>query len=276
MQDRFSQMEDMVQVSLCSTSAATLITSTSRANYLLSVPIDVPVHAEAAMGLASLSVPRSWYNVTSSTNAINLNGVTYTVLPGSYGASGLASTLTTALAPVPASVTYNSTLMAFVFTSAVPLTLDAALTTMRRAIGFSVSQGPSTTLTSDTSIDLAGTRSIHLVFDNMNSTLRESFTGGGTSSTIDVIPVTVQSGSILNYISSQIRWLPIRGGMTISEITVSILDDEGNLLDLRGANYELCFAVRMRMLPADPAAAHRPSEGPSVSLGDTVQYSHMR
>lgn len=275
MQDRFSQMEEMVQVSLCSTSASSLIQSTSRASYLLSVPIDVPVHAEAAMGLASLSVPRSWYNVTSSTNSIRLNGVTYQVAPGSYGATGLATALTTALSAIPASVTYNSTLMGFTITAAVPITLDATLSTMRRAIGFSTSQGPSTTLQSDTSIDLAGTRSIHLVFDNMNSTLRESFTGGATSSTIDVIPVTVQSGSILNYISSTIRWLPIRGGMTISEITVSILDDEGNLLDLRGANYELCFAVRMRMLPADPAAAHR-SEGPSLSLGDTVQYSHMR
>jgi hypothetical protein len=238
-----TQRETIVQASLSSTSGVQE-SGTSVVSFVLQNPISLPPHSQGAIALVNMSVPRSWYNVTAATNTLTLNGVDYTVSPANYGATSLASALTAALSTVPVTVTYSSLTLGFVFTSAIPISITYATTTMWKQLGVASDLGPATTLQSDRAIDLAGTRSIHITMTNLPSTLRESFAGGSMGSTLDVVPVTVQAGSIVNFVSQQLRWTPLQNGWTLSSTTVSMLDDSGQLLDLRGADWELTLAVR--------------------------------
>jgi len=269
-------MEEIVQVSLSSQSASTAIVGTQRVSFLLNNPVQIPLESHATVGLSNMSIPRAWYNVTATTNDIVVNSVLYSITPGNYSATSLATALTTALSPLSVTVTYNVTLLGFTFACASPITITFAGTSMARQLGISQTLGPALQLVSDVAIDLAGTRSIHVVIDNMNSTLRESYLAGSYSSTLDVVPVTVQAGSIVNYISQVIKWIPIRVGASISEIIVSIVDDNGDLLDLRGAHYELTIAFRIKRFSASPDRMMQPIDAPSMTLGDIVETGHMR
>jgi len=211
------------------------------------------------------------YNVTETTNTISVNSTSFTVTPGNYGATSLASALTTALSSQSVTVTYSSLLLGFVFTASYPITIQYAGTTMSKQLGISQDLGPWTSLQSNIAIDLAGTRSIHIVMTNLPSTLRESFAGGSMGSTLDVVPVTTQAGSIVNFVSQQLRWMPLANGWTLSATTVSMLDDNGQLLDLRGANWELTLAIREFPPENEPelaAAAEMRPAGYEVTEGD--------
>lgn len=176
-------------------------------------------------------------------NTIHINGFDYSVTPGSYGATALATALTAAMSAIPATCTYNSTRLTFVITSAVILNYSVANSSIARTIGFTVDK-VGVSLESDAAIDLAGTRAVHLAAYGLPTTTRESFMGGSISPVLDTFPVTVASGYVMTIINPSPRTIEMPAGTTLSELTLALLDDQGDEIDLRGSHWTVSIIVR--------------------------------
>lgn len=250
-----------------------LLNSTSRVRFTLSSQIDIPTHADTQLGVTSISIARSWWTTTAANNTIHINGFDYSVAPGSYGASTLATALTAAMAAIPATCTYNSTRLTFVITSAVVLNYSAANSSIARTIGFTVDK-TGVSLESDSAIDLAGTRAVHLAAYGLPTTTRESFLGGSISPVLDTFPVTVASGFVMTIINPSPRTIEVPAGGILSELTLALLDDEGEEIDLRGSHWTVSLLVRSVYFDSDTSVGMEAM--PQAHIAEIAEQSNVQ
>jgi hypothetical protein len=152
-----------------------------------------------------IHLPYSWYNVTSASNAIRINGTnTASITPGQYNASSLASALQTALQVVDAtftvtfsSITNNFTIarsMAFV------MNLSSPLFTMKRTLGFNakVDTASATSQNSDSVVFMQNGNSISLHSDILSKAL-DNHHSDNRDEYVMSIPVDANPGDLIGY-----------------------------------------------------------------------------
>ena len=76
-----------------------------------------------------MTIPNSEYNIDNTNNTLVINGTSYVLLVGNYGANSLASEINSVIYGTDVSVAYESTTLDFTFTgTATPFTIGAAST----------------------------------------------------------------------------------------------------------------------------------------------------
>ena len=238
-------------------------------------PLVVPRLYNCYLSIAHASVPITWYNVPSGSNTLVFKyqvkaentprTFTFTVPPGNYSATELASVCTWSgtLAGTTTSLTFtciyqeNTQTYQFMFGPNSQLSFFALTpSTLALTMGFSTPQtnqygvsvfptftgtsGSSpftdsnykyfTLSTSDQCADLSAVRNIHV---NTNYKVRQFSSG---TNTLDIIPVTQGFGSIMNYngaFSAQMY------DNVIGDIVVSFTDDNGVPVNFNGVGWSL-------------------------------------
>lgn len=189
-------------------------------------------------------LPYSWYNITSNTNAIVINGGTsVTVTPGSYSASSLASALQTSLQLVDATftVTFSTTTLKFTIARSTNFVLNLSNSgfTMKRQLGFrsTSNTGSSTSHTSDSVVNLQNGNSVYL-HSNVLSMAQDNKISDSRNEFVLSIPIDKNPGELIVYKPYRSTYL-FKDAFDINAMTLYLKDADQNNIDLNGVDWEI-------------------------------------
>jgi hypothetical protein len=225
---------------LHSNDAVVSITDAEKIFYL-NEAITAPAGYRLIIGLTNFTMPNSMYNVTSNNNTIVLSGIAYEIDEGNYSADALASSLTDVLDDA-GSVAFNNSDNKYVFTFADPETIDEA-TTLTRQLGLTgqLPTDPAATSYSANGIcDLGGTTNIYIRIRNL--TMNNIDSRGQTNNIIASIVNNTNYGGYIFFVPPEVLYYQITE-QNISHLDIELTDQEGNLLQMNGANFNLTLTV---------------------------------
>lgn len=211
--------------------------------FYLNEAISAPSGYRLLIGLTNLTMPNSMYNVTSTSNTIVISGVTYTVSAGNYSADSLATAISTAISSVGScAFDSNNDNNKFVFTfTAGSKTIDEE-TTLTRQLGLT-GQLPTSSAGSYSALgicDLGGVTNIYIRLRNL--TMNNIDSRGQTNNIIaSVVNNTNYSGYIF-FVPPEVLYYQITEQI-ISHLDIELTDQEGKILEMNGANYNLTLTV---------------------------------
>ena len=187
-------------------------------------------------------MPNSMFNVTANNNIIVVSGVTYTIDVGNYSAESLATAVGAALGAV-GSVAFDDTNNnnKYIFTFVGNETIDAG-TTITRQLGLT-GQLPTTAATtySATGIcDLGGTTNIYIRLRNL--TMNNIDSRGQTNNIIASIVNNTNYGGYIFFVPPEVLYYQITE-QNISHLDIELTDQEGKLLEMNGANFNLTLTI---------------------------------
>ena len=243
---------------------ATQLSGTGSVVFSLSQPIQMAQRTSSLVALSNAQIPRSWTVVNSTNNLLagstSLGGAfSLTLTHGNYTPQQLASHINSVSASL-LTVTYSSitNLFSIVATAGGTVTYDAGASTTNSLLGLTATV-TAATVTSDSTADLLGFRSVR-VCTNLPTQARDTRIGGGISNVLERVPVNQPPQGLISYTPVPPHWARIFD-LKIDELHIQLLDEESNVIDMRGAHWEITLLVR--------------SEGstwePGVSLTETLQ-----
>jgi hypothetical protein len=210
--------------------------------FYLNEAIIAPSGYRLIIGLTNMTMPNSMFNVTSNNNIIVVSGITYTITVGNYSAESLATSLDAALGAV-GTVAFDDTNNnnKYIFTFVGSETIDAG-TTLTRQLGLT-GQLPTTAATtySATGIcDLGGTTNIYIRLRNL--TMNNIDSRGQTNNIIASIVNNTNYGGYIFFVPPEVLYYQITE-QNISHLDIELTDQEGKLLEMNGANFNLTLTV---------------------------------
>lgn len=208
--------------------------------FYLNEAIVAPAGYRIIIGLTNMTMPNSMFNVTSNNNIIVVSGVTYTIDVGNYSAESLATAVDTALGAV-GTVAFATADNKYVFTFVGSETIDEG-TTLTRQLGLT-GQLPTTAATtySATGIcDLGGTTNIYIRLRNL--TMNNIDSRGQTNNIIASIVNNTNYGGYIFFVPPEVLYYQITE-QNISHLDIELTDQEGKLLELNGANFNLTLTI---------------------------------
>jgi hypothetical protein len=259
-----------------------LVSSSARASgsgNSYTVYLQNPIRDIYKAELLYASVPNSIYNLSDGTNILEISGNTFSIPPGFYGVTGIATELTSAIKPLSnVTVTFLSNEGKFVMWGPEPFTANVLSPTMARILGFTnvnnISQTPplasppgiiplyadSTTyaqtyknfLKSDTIVNTQPIDSILLDIQELRSPnmytgiSSECYNSNGLNP-FAIIPVDVISGSYITYKKGSTFDFDIEYPYPIERLdrlTVRWTDINNKLVDFNGLN-DNYFVLRL-------------------------------
>lgn len=225
---------------LHSNDAVVSITDAEKIFYL-NEAIIAPSGYRLIIGLTNLTMPNSMYNVTSNNKSIVVSGVTYEIDEGNYSAEALATSLTAVLGSV-GSVTFNNTDNKYNFTFASAETIDEG-TTLTRQLGLTgqlPTHPAATTYSANGICDLGGTTNIYIRIRNL--TMNNIDSRGQTNNIIASIVNNTNYGGYIFFVPPEVLYYQITE-QNISHLDIELTDQEGKLLEMNGANFNLTLTV---------------------------------
>lgn len=210
--------------------------------FYLNEAIVAPSGYRLIIGLTNMTMPNSMYNVTSINNKIVISGVTYTITEGNYSAESLATALDAALGAV-GTVAFDDTNNnnKYIFTFVGSESIDEG-TTLTRQLGLG-GQLPTTAATtySATGIcDLGGTTNIYIRLRNL--TMNNIDSRGQTNNIIASIVNNTNYGGYIFFVPPEVLYYQITE-QNISHLDIELTDQEGKLLEMNGANFNLTLTI---------------------------------
>jgi len=211
--------------------------------FYLNEAIIAPSGYRLIVGLTNMTMPNSMFNVTSNNNTIVLSGLSYTIDNGNYSAEGLATEITTKITSVGTCVfdgTLNNNKYVFTFTAG-EKTIDEA-TTLTRQLGLT-GQLPTKSATSYNAqgvCDLGGTTNIYIRLRNL--TMNNIDSRGQTNNIIASIVNNTNYGGYIFFVPPEVLYYQITE-QNISHLDIELTDQEGKLLEMNGANFNLTLTV---------------------------------
>ena len=210
--------------------------------FYLNEAIVAPAGYRIIIGLTNMTMPNSMFNVTANNNIIVVSGVTYTIDVGNYSAESLATAVGAALGAV-GSVAFDDTNNnnKYIFTFVGNETIDAG-TTITRQLGLT-GQLPKTAATtySATGIcDLGGTTNIYIRLRNL--TMNNIDSRGQTNNIIASIVNNTNYGGYIFFVPPEVLYYQITE-QNISHLDIELTDQEGKLLEMNGANFNLTLTI---------------------------------
>ena len=215
--------------------------------FYLNSPVIADAGIRILIGLTNLTIPNTIFNFTTSNNTITFTQSSTTaavsVSVGNYSASTLTTALNTAItaAGLSITVTFDEDNAVFKFTtSGSAFTIDSA--TMSRQLGLK-SQLPTasgTTYTATQVCDFAGATNLYVRIRNVSMNNLDS--RGKTSNIIASIVNNVNYGDYIFYTPPEVLYFMINE-QQMSHIDIEITDQEGNIIDLNGATFNLTLSV---------------------------------
>jgi hypothetical protein len=192
-----------------------------------------------------ISLPYTWYNVSTSNNTIVVNGSNVSISAGYYNITTLCSALQTALVSVDATFTctYSSSTGKVTIARSTNFTLNLSSSswTLRRQIGFNGTSNVTgaTTFTSDSIVNINNGNSAYLHCSPLGKYI-ENQTTDNRSDFIISIPIDKSPQEIIYYVP------PVENVYTFSQEislggdqTFYFTDIDRNVLNLNGAEWEM-------------------------------------
>jgi len=212
--------------------------------FYLKQSINAPAGYRLLIGLTNLTLPNSMYNITSDRNTITIsvNGVstTYSVEAGNYSATDLESELNTAISGI-GSVSFDSIDNLFSFSFNNPSIIES--TTMERPIGLKGQlplPGATTSYRCQNICDLGGVTNMYIRIRNL--TINNLDSRGNNSNIIASIANNTNYGGYMFYVPPEVLYYQIVEN-NISHLDIEFTDQEGVILDLNGADFNLTLTV---------------------------------
>lgn len=248
--------------------------STGRVSWSFRSPLIAPSAGyRAVMAVESAAIPRSWYVINGYNNTFTFTSAPgsgpVTITPGNYNATQLSLALQTAVRALAGGLsgftcTYDSVTNKLQMTLAVTFTISDVDTATARWLGFargvtslaaSFSPGPVLYVLSPPQVlDLSYTKTLRIVSSIHSMTvaqqgneLQDSVRG-----TIAVLNVSVAPQGIILY-RPQVPDEHILARNTVEGLTFTLADDDGNVIDMNGGDYELLVQVRFEVGETDTA-----------------------
>jgi len=213
--------------------------------FYLNTPVIADPGIRILIGLTNLTIPNTIYNFNSSNNSITFtqgSTVTVSVSVGNYSASTLTDALNTAISSAGLSITvsFDEDQADFSFTGGSAFTIDSA--TMSRQLGLK-EQLPTASGTSYTATrvcDFAGATQLYVRIRNVS--LNNLDSRGKVSNIIASIVNNVNYGDYIFYTPPEVLYFMINE-QQLSHIDIELTDQEGNVIDLNGASFNLTLSV---------------------------------
>lgn len=224
---------------------ATLSISDAEKIFYLNSPIIADAGIRILIGLTNLTIPNSIFNFTTNNNTITFTqGSTQavSVSVGNYSASTLVTALNTAItaAGLNITVSFDEENALFTFTGSSAFTIDSA--TMSRQLGLNnqLPTASGTTYTATQVCDFAGATNLYIRIRNVSMNNLDS--RGKTSNIIASIVNNVNYGDYIFYTPPEVLYFMINE-QQLSHIDIEITDQEGNIINLNGATFNLTLSV---------------------------------
>jgi hypothetical protein len=225
---------------------ATLSISDAEKIFYLNSPIIADAGIRILIGLTNLTIPNSIFNFTTNNNTITFTQSSSTqavsVSVGNYSASTLVTVLNTAItaAGLNITVSFDEENALFTFTGGSAFTIDSA--TMSRQLGLNnqLPTASGTTYTATQVCDFAGATNLYIRIRNVSMNNLDS--RGKTSNIIASIVNNVNYGDYIFYTPPEVLYFMINE-QQLSHIDIEITDQEGNIINLNGATFNLTLSV---------------------------------
>lgn len=247
------------------TAALDEVYSTGRVSWSFRSPLIAPSAGyRAIMAIESAAIPRSWYVINSYNNTFTFSSAagsgSITIVPGNYNATQLATVVQTAVRALAGGLsgftcTYDSVTNKLQMTLAIVFSISDVNTAAARWLGLVrgtssltaiYSPGPVLYVLSPPNVlDLSYTKTLRIISSIHSMTvaqqgneLQDSIRG-----TIAVMNVSVApQGIILFHPPVPDEHTLVRN--TVESLTFTLADDDGNVIDMNGGDYELLVQVR--------------------------------
>jgi hypothetical protein len=223
---------------LHSSDAVVTISSAEKVFYL-EESITAPAGYRLLIGLTNLTMPNTMYNITDNNNSITINSVTTTIENGNYSADTLATAIQDTVSEVSeCSFDAENNVFSFTFTGSYIFNS----TTMERQLGLR-DQLPTITISSYTALhvcDLGGITNIYIRLRNL--TMNNLDSRGKTSNIVASIVNNTNYGGYIFYVPPEVLYYMIQEN-NISHLDIELSDQEGNLIDLNGADFNMTFTI---------------------------------
>jgi hypothetical protein len=238
-------MNETVEIYLNSKSARMVGTNTSDCYFDINI-IDISEDETAYVSLKNIVVPYSWYNVNSSNNTLIyelsvLLTNTITIPVGNYNVTTLAAELTSQLAPLSPTITYNSKSGRFHFQFS-KSTVFKNESTCFELLGLTQQDHYTDTnqISSNISCNMFTIRQLLLCSDNfiLNNISASSMQ---SRNIISCIPVSGNPGSIIHYSNNSQHKIHHTNNLT--SLHVQIKDDMNQLVNLNGIHWSATLAI---------------------------------
>jgi len=207
--------------------------------FYLQEAITAPAGYRLVIGLTNLTMPNSMYNIVDGKNTITINSTEYTITAGNYSAEDLVTSINTEIAAI-GSVSFDDIDNNFTFTFNSAATINS--TTMERPLGLA-GQLPKNSVTSYTAsniCDLGGTTNIYIRIRNL--TMNNLDSRGRTNNIIASIVNNTNYGGYIFFVPPEVLYYQITE-QSIGHLDVELTDQEGELIDLNGANFNITLTI---------------------------------
>jgi hypothetical protein len=192
--------------------------------------------SQFVIGLESASIPLSFYVVNDTNNKFILDGITITITNGNYSISQLELELNTLLLaagfPSTTNFDYNpSANKLFINRVSGSSIFTPISNNAQKLLGYLDTTYGSGVLF-DNIVNLTYTTGITIRLDNLQTSNRDASSGGG-STNLSRIPITTPAYTILQFFNNQPFYTTLKTKV-INQISVSLIDDNGDLLIFNG------------------------------------------
>jgi len=210
--------------------------------FYLNEAIIAPSGYRLIIGLTNMTMPNSMFNVTSNNNNIVISGVTYTITEGNYSAESLATAVGTAISSVGTCAfddTNNNNKYIFTFVGSESIDAETTLT-RQLGLGGQLPTTAATTYSATGICDLGGTTNIYIRLRNL--TMNNIDSRGQTNNIIASIVNNTNYGGYIFFVPPEVLYYQITE-QNISHLDIELTDQEGKLLEMNGANFNLTLTV---------------------------------
>lgn len=205
-----------------------------------------------AIDIASVQIPFSYYAINDNNNKLTVTAGTATLINGNYTSSTFPSMVQTALNILLGGhvVKYSAITGRITITHAASIILTVGgVNDASRLLGFTATSANAVSITGDATALFTGPNYIIIkssVLTRFNASATATSLALATSSIMHTIPVNVNAGSVIFDTpshNSALIWLNARDSFK-SLIDFQLEDDQGNALNLNGANW----SMQLRMM----------------------------
>lgn len=208
--------------------------------FYLQEAIQAPAGYRLVVGLTNLTMPNSMYNIVDGKNTITIDSTEYTITAGNYSAEDLVTAINTQITAI-GSVSFDDIDNNFTFTFSSPLIINS--TTMERPLGLAGQLPLESAVSSYTATnicDLGGTTNIYIRIRNL--TMNNLDSRGRTNNIIASIVNNTNYGGYIFFVPPEVLYYQITE-QTIGHLDIELTDQEGELVNLNGANFNITLTV---------------------------------
>ncbi|MGA1048414.1 MAG: hypothetical protein ACO3UU_10400 [Minisyncoccia bacterium] len=182
------------------------------------------------LGLESASIPLSFYAINQTNDTFSINGTPYNITNGNYSYTSILTQLNNITGLTWA---YNLDTNKLKITTAGSYTFNVTADSATNVLGFIEGTTYNANVEFDKVVNLTYTTGVQIRLDNI-STSNISADRSGGSSILARLPITTPAYTILQFFNPQPFYTTIKN-KTLTEISISLLDDDSNLLILNGS-----------------------------------------